>query len=194
MKSFSWKRKSTNLTSNSAFSEENQSIEKVGLLNKRILCLFSWQDFQFKEPRITEKYDWVAETHKKLKTKETQENKGKTEPEVNSKKLEFLKNEGISLVERDCPWQGIGRFDEALEIKVQGKSPLQLEHDKIHEMKAQAFMSLHEWEEAIEAAKKSLLVRPNWWCAYQTLGRAHLGFGQLQEAVRVSYRTFSNLR
>ena len=51
-------------------------------------------------------------------------------------------------------------------------------------MKGQALMSLHEWESAIETLNEALKLSPNWDCALQTLGRAHLGFGQLQLAVK----------
>ena len=57
-------------------------------------------------------------------------------------------------------------------------------------MKAQVLITLHEWEPAIEAAKRAIKIEPKWWSAYQTLGRAHLGFGQLQDAVFVSFRYF----
>ena len=102
------------------------------------------------------------------------------------KKLKFLKEEGISLAERECFWQAIGRWEEALEIKVPEKSAIELEHEKIFDMKAQVFITLHEWEPAIEAAKSAVEIEPKWWSAYQTLGRAYLGYGQLQQAVFVS--------
>ena len=119
-----------------------------------------------------------------------QKNKDKSQREINLKQLKFLKEEGISLAERDCLWQAIGRWDEALEIKVYEKSAIELEHEKILDMKAQVLITLHEWEPAIEAAKSAIKIEPKWWSAYQTLGRAHLGFGQLQDAVFVSFRYF----
>ena len=94
-----------------------------------------------------------------------------------------MKEEGISLAERECFWQAIGRWEEALEIKVSEKSAIELEHEKIFDMKAQVFITLHEWEPAIEAAKSAVEIEPKWWSAYQTLGRAYLGYGQLQQAV-----------
>ena len=94
-----------------------------------------------------------------------------------------MKEEGIRLAEEDSNWQAIGRWDEALQLKIDGKSYTELEHDKIWEMKAQSFITLHEWEPAIEASNSALKISPNWWCAHQTLGRAYLGFGQLKEAV-----------
>ena len=116
-----------------------------------------------------------------------QKNKDKSQREINLKQLKFLKEEGISLAERECFWQAIGRWEEALEIKVPEKSAIELEHEKIFDMKAQVFITLHEWEPAIEAAKSAIKIEPKWWSAYQTLGRAHLGFGQLQDAVFVSF-------
>ena len=116
--------------------------------------------------------------------------KGKNQQEVDLKKLKFLKEEGISLAERECFWQAIGRWEEALEIKVPEKSAIELEHEKIFDMKAQVFITLHEWEPAIEAAKSAVEIEPKWWSAYQTLGRAYLGYGQLQQAVFVSFYTY----
>ena len=100
-----------------------------------------------------------------------------------SQKFKFLKEEGIRLAEQDSNWQAIGRWDQALELVIPGKGPQDLEHDKLWEMKAQSFITLHEWESAIVASTTALKLSPNWWCAYQTLGRAYLGFGQLKEAV-----------
>ena len=98
-----------------------------------------------------------------------------------------MKEEGISYIERDCPWQAIGRWDEALDIKLpSGSTPKDFGHEKILDMKAQALISLHEWEPAIETSYSTLKIEPNWWPAHQTLGRAYLGFGKLQQAVNVS--------
>ena len=98
-------------------------------------------------------------------------------------KFEFLKEEGIRLAEQDSNWQAIGRWDQALDLVIPGKSPQDLEHDKLWEMKAQSFITLQEWEPAIQASISALKISPNWWCAHQTLGRAYLGFGRLKEAV-----------
>ena len=126
----------------------------------------------------------------KVDVESKQRNKDKTQTEISLKNLKFFKEEGISLAERECFWQAIGRWDEALEIKVPEKSAIELEHEKILEMKAQVLSTLHEWELAIEAAKSAVKIEPKWWSAYQTLGRAHLGFGQIQEAVIVSFYFF----
>ena len=126
----------------------------------------------------------------KVDVESKENNKDKTQTEISLKNLKFFKEEGIALAERECFWQAIGRWDEALEIKVPEKSAIELEHEKILEMKAQVLSTLHEWELAIEAAKSAVKIEPKWWSAYQTLGRAHLGFGQIQEAVIVSFFFF----
>ncbi|CAB4066981.1 DDX49 [Lepeophtheirus salmonis] len=52
------------------------------------------------------------------------------------------------------------------------------------EMKAQSFIQLHEWPLAIESARFSLQSGgSNYYPAWQTLGRAHLGTGELSEAL-----------
>ncbi len=71
-----------------------------------------------------------------------------------------------------------------MDIRIYGETPQSLEHEKVYDMKAQACIQLHEWEPAIESALKALQIRPNWWCAHQTLGRAYLGFGHLEAAVK----------
>lgn len=114
---------------------------------------------------------------------ETRE-KGQSSNEVLFARLQFLKNEGISLIERDCPWQAIGRWDEALTLKIKDQTPKDLQHDKILDMKSQALISLHEWEPAIEASQEAIKIDPLWYCSYQTLGRAYLGFGQLENSVK----------
>ena len=148
-----------------------------------LIKLIQFIDLQECESR--ENYDWVDESQRKRQRVEKQTNEGKSNIEVEFKRVKFLKEEGISLAERNCPWQAIDRWNEALDIKIHGKNALDLEHEKIFDMKAQAFITLHEWEEAIEDAKKAVDLKPTWWCAYQTLGRAYLGFGKLKEAVQV---------
>jgi len=45
---------------------------------------------------------------------------------------------------------------------------------------------VHEWEPAIELLKLIIEQRPLWWTAYQTLGRAQVGFGLVKQA-RLSF-------
>lgn len=74
-----------------------------------------------KESESSQNLDWVQAARKKLKTEELQQNKDKTEVEIKLKKLKNLKEEGISLAERDCPWQAISKWDEALNLKIKGE-------------------------------------------------------------------------
>ena len=125
--------------------------------------------------------DWVEISKKKIKLEQPKCCKLYAQEQI-----ERLKQEGISYIERDFPWQAIGRWDEALNIRIPpGSSRKDFSHEKLLDMKAQALMNLHEWEPAIETSKESLTIDPNWWCLHQTLGRIYLGFGQLESAVQV---------
>ena len=100
--------------------------------------------------------DWIVASKKRSKTEEGEKNHEKSRREINLKRLKSLKEEGISFAEKDCPWQAVGRWDEALLIRVSGSTPKDLEHEKLLEMKAQALINLHEWEPAIEALNLAL--------------------------------------
>ena len=41
-------------------------------------------------------------------------------------------------------------------------------------------MALSEVFPALTAAQKSIALNPLWWIGYQTLGRAHLGLGEVR--------------
>ena len=43
-----------------------------------------------------------------------------------------------------------------------------------------AHMALSEVFPALTAAQKSIALNPLWWIGYQTLGRAHLGLGEVR--------------
>ncbi len=56
-------------------------------------------------------------------------------------------------------------------------------HDAgVLEMKCQSLISLHEWDCAVEVGRKAVTARPTWYEALQTLGRAHVGRGDVEEA------------
>ena len=44
----------------------------------------------------------------------------------------------------------------------------------------QVLMELCEVFPAVQSAKKAVEYNPTWWIAYQTLGRAYLGLGEVQ--------------
>lgn len=176
-----------------SFKSEKSEFYPVSSLIKKSFCFHHFNLFvSFQEESPTEDLDWVESCKKRQKVVQNAadlpEKSGLVEKR--QKQVEILKNEGISLIERNLPWQAIGRWDEALEIKVPGKSAKNCDHEKLLEMKAQALNSLHEWEPAIEAAKLTLKIDPDWFCAHQTLGRSYLGCGQLQEAVNVRTNFF----
>lgn len=41
-------------------------------------------------------------------------------------------------------------------------------------------MALSEVFPAVSAAQKAVALNPQWWIGYQTLGRAHLGLGEVK--------------
>ncbi|XP_054706790.1 tetratricopeptide repeat protein 33-like [Uloborus diversus] len=91
-------------------------------------------------------------------------------------KIEQLKAEGIKLAEKHKFEEAIIEWDKAL-------SYLPTD-DKILEMKAQALLQLNCHFPAIQTAEKAIKFNPCWWVAYQTLGRAQLGIGELEMAKR----------
>lgn len=51
-------------------------------------------------------------------------------------------------------------------------------------MKAQVYTELQELYPAVATAAQAVQTKPNWWAAYQTLGRAQLNLGEIYEALR----------
>ena len=52
-----------------------------------------------------------------------------------------------------------------------------------------AYLCLGELFPSVNAAEKAVEMRPCWWMAYQTLGRAHLGLGEVR-LVSIYYHIF----
>jgi len=93
-----------------------------------------------------------------------------------STKSKRLKGEGVILAEQERYWEAVNRWDEAIAL-----TP----NDEIlYEMKSQVLLELCELFPAVRMAEKALGLNPRWWTAYQTLGRAQLGFGDVEMAVR----------
>ena len=121
---------------------------------------------QIEEDSADPDIDWIAlAKRKKLEALED-----------NNALFARLKQEGVTLAEDEKFWQAINRWDNALAINAEDAT--------VFEMKAQALINLHEWIVAIKAAEKSVQLRPNWWVAYQTLGRAQMGIGEVKLALR----------
>ncbi|XP_066298183.1 tetratricopeptide repeat protein 33-like isoform X1 [Branchiostoma lanceolatum] len=90
-------------------------------------------------------------------------------------KANRLKQEGCLLAESQRYWEAIRRWEDALELTPDDAA--------LHEMKAQAYMEVHEVFPAVQAAEKAVTLDPRWWVAYQTLGRTQVGLGDLKLAI-----------
>lgn len=60
-------------------------------------------------------------------------------------------------------------------------------------MKCQSLIALHEWDPAIEVGIEAVRLGTNWHEALQTLGRAHIGRGNVSEA-RICFKKAFHLR
>ncbi|XP_062905701.1 tetratricopeptide repeat protein 33 isoform X1 [Mobula hypostoma] len=81
-------------------------------------------------------------------------------------KSKRLKDEGVFLSENGRYWEAIGRWDEAIQLTPDCAA--------LYEMKAQVLMILNEVFQAVQAAETAVRLNPQWWEAWQTLGRAQL--------------------
>ncbi|NWY03750.1 TTC33 protein, partial [Nothoprocta ornata] len=102
-----------------------------------------------------------------------------------ARKSKQLKEEGANLAENSRYREAIRKWDEALQL-----TP---EDSTLYEMKSQVLMSLHEMFPAVHAAEMAIQRNPRSWDAWQTLGRAQLGVGEIELAIRsfqVSLHTF----
>ncbi|XP_072904088.1 tetratricopeptide repeat protein 33 [Hemitrygon akajei] len=91
-------------------------------------------------------------------------------------KSKRLKDEGAFLSENGRYWEAIGRWDEAIQLTPDCAA--------LYEMKAQVLMILNEVFQAVQAAETAVRLNPQWWEAWQTLGRAQLSLGEVALALR----------
>ncbi|XP_051876453.1 tetratricopeptide repeat protein 33 [Pristis pectinata] len=91
-------------------------------------------------------------------------------------KSKRLKDEGVFLSENGRHWEAIGRWDEAIQLTPDCAA--------LYEMKAQVLMILNEVFQAVQAAEMAVRLDPQWWEAWQTLGRAQLSLGEVALALR----------
>ncbi|KAI6658021.1 Tetratricopeptide repeat protein 33-like isoform X1 [Oopsacas minuta] len=86
------------------------------------------------------------------------------------------KTEGIQFAEKGDLELSVKSFEEAIKLST---------HDStIFEMKSQVHLRLNQIFPAIIDAHKSIELSPTWGAAYQTLGRAQLGHGDLDLALK----------
>lgn len=91
-------------------------------------------------------------------------------------KSKRLKEEGALLAEQDRNWEALKKWDEAVQL-----TP---EDAVLYEMKSQVLITLGEVFLAVQSAEMATRLRPIWWEAWQTLGRAQLSLGEVELAVR----------
>ena len=121
---------------------------------------------QIEDDNDSEEFDWIS-IAKKRRIEALEDNKTL---------YNRLKKEGVTLAEEGKYWQAINRWDNALSFDPSEPS--------IFEMKAQALIALHEWLPAIAAAGEAVRLKPNWYIGHQTLGRAQMGLGEVELAVK----------
>nr|XP_033788221.1 tetratricopeptide repeat protein 33 [Geotrypetes seraphini]XP_033788230.1 tetratricopeptide repeat protein 33 [Geotrypetes seraphini] len=97
-------------------------------------------------------------------------------PEDNNVKSKRLKDEGMCLAENGRYWEAIHKWDEALHLTPEDAT--------LYEMKSQVLISLQEVFPAVQTAELAVQVDPHYWEAWQTLGRAQLGLGEITLAIR----------
>ncbi|KAI1905269.1 hypothetical protein AGOR_G00014370 [Albula goreensis] len=91
-------------------------------------------------------------------------------------KSKRLKDEGALLAEQERHWEAIKRWDEAIQLTPEDAA--------LYEMKSQVLTILQEVFPAVQAAEMATKLRPLWWEAWQTLGRAQLSLGEVDLALR----------
>nr|XP_058959358.1 tetratricopeptide repeat protein 33-like [Pocillopora verrucosa] len=91
-------------------------------------------------------------------------------------KSKRLEEEGVSLAEQQRYWEALGKWNEAVLLTPNNA--------KLYEMKSQVLLELHELFPAIQAAEKAVSLNPCWYVAYQTLGRAQMGYGDVEMGVK----------
>ena len=121
---------------------------------------------QIEDDNDSEDFDWIS-VAKKRRIEALEDNKTL---------YDRLKKEGVTLAEEGKYWQAINRWDNALSLDPSEPS--------VFEMKAQALIALHEWLPAIAAAGEAVRLKPNWFIGHQTLGRAQMGLGEVELAVK----------
>ncbi|XP_029434048.1 tetratricopeptide repeat protein 33 [Rhinatrema bivittatum] len=96
--------------------------------------------------------------------------------EDNTLKSKRLKEEGTCLAENGRYWEAIHKWDEALHLTPEDAT--------LYEMKSQVLITLHEVFPAVQTAELAVQRNPHYWEAWQTLGRAQLGLGEITLAIR----------
>ncbi|XP_021345236.1 tetratricopeptide repeat protein 33-like isoform X2 [Mizuhopecten yessoensis] len=87
-----------------------------------------------------------------------------------------LKQEGTVLADSERYWEAIRKWDEAIKLTSTDET--------LYEMKSQVFLILCELYPAVHMGERAVDLKPTWWVAHQTLGRARLGMGEVKLALK----------
>uniref|UniRef100_A0A803J3U9 Tetratricopeptide repeat domain 33 n=1 Tax=Xenopus tropicalis TaxID=8364 RepID=A0A803J3U9_XENTR len=91
--------------------------------------------------------------------------------EDNTARSKRLKEEGSLLAEDGRHKEALTKWDEAIQLTPEDAA--------LYEMKAQVLMGVHEIFPAVQAAETAVQRNPRFVEAWQTLGRAQLGLGEI---------------
>lgn len=87
-----------------------------------------------------------------------------------------LKEEGGCLAQDGKYWQALSLWEQI---------PVEVRDSETAEMRSQALIQLHEWDQAVEEGREAVEKSKGIWTeARQTLGRAFIGCGRIKEARR----------
>ncbi|XP_069483286.1 tetratricopeptide repeat protein 33 isoform X1 [Ambystoma mexicanum] len=114
----------------------------------------------------SENVDWVSAIKRKKEVLQ----------EDNTVKSKRLKDEGILMAENERYREAVQKWDEALHLTPEDAA--------LYEMKSQVLLCLQEMFPAVQTANLAIARNPLCWEAWQTLGRAQLGLGEITLAVR----------
>lgn len=151
---FGWKKKT------------GENVAKDGEGGKRDLKAFTEDEDEEKPADNKDEFDWLLAHHRR-KVMRLEDAKSKAER---------LKQEGCTLAENERYWESIKRWEEAITL-----TP----HDEtLHEMMAQSYTQVGEVYPAVVSARTAVRCNALWWVSHQTLGRAHLGLGEVDMAIK----------
>ncbi|XP_033737851.1 tetratricopeptide repeat protein 33-like [Pecten maximus] len=87
-----------------------------------------------------------------------------------------LKQEGTVLADSERYWEALRKWDEAIKLNSTDET--------LYEMKSQVLLILCEVYPAVHMGERAVDLKPTWWVAHQTLGRARLGLGEVKMALK----------
>ena len=96
--------------------------------------------------------------------------------EDSAMKSKRLKEEGNTLAEDGRFWEAIKYWNDALVLRPNDSA--------LHELKSQAYSELGELFPAVQCAEDAVRANPTWYIARQRLGRAQMGLGEVEMALK----------